>query len=275
MSLHIEHHGNPDGQPLVLLHGWGLSSDIWHSWLPALESDYRLLLVDLPGLGRSGFNGGQSIPGQSDAGQTYHLDAVTDQIIEQLQPLLNRPAVWLGWSLGGLVAASIADKLTRAAPTSIAGLITVATNPCFVQRTDWTEAMPNELFESFQQSLQSNPLKTLNRFSLLQGQGDPHARQLVKILKPIAAACADQADHLAESLALLDGDYRDLFASLNLPRLFLFADNDALVPATVAQQPLLAERSLQLADAGHVPFITAETALTPLIKNWLQELNHD
>lgn len=293
MSLSIEQRGNPDGQPLVLLHGWGLSSDVWHSWLPALADDYRLLLVDLPGLGRSGF----------DESQSYSLDAVADQVLQQLhrqeQPLLDRPAVWIGWSLGGLVAARIARQIFEQDPAAIAGLITIATSPCFVQSADWPDAMAASTFGSFQQSLAANRLKTLNRFVMLQGQGDPAGRQLVKMLKPIAAACAastertpsiekrestarieredesrDMPDYLAASLALLAGDYRPLFGSLNLPRLFLFAENDALVPVAVSQQPLLADHSQVVAAAGHVPFITAEPELTAMVKHWLQELDH-
>lgn len=261
MSLYIEQLGNPDGQPLVLLHGWGMSSDIWHSWLPALTTDYRVLLVDLPGLGRSPFG--------TDSAD-YSLDVVAQQIITATKPLLDKPALWLGWSLGGLVAAKIVASLD----SSAAGLITIATNPCFVARDDWPEAMASETFELFQQSLQQAPLKTLNRFSALQGQGDSQARVLLRALKPVVAASAEQSSHLAQSLALLGDDQRPLFEQLALPWLALFGENDALVPAAVAKQPLLSPSALVIEGAGHVPFITAPTTLTAHIKQWLEGLPH-
>ncbi|MEH6651740.1 MAG: alpha/beta fold hydrolase [Motiliproteus sp.] len=267
-DTYIEQQGNPDGQPLVLLHGWGMLSDIWHDWLPALTSDYRLLLVDLPGLGRSRFctEGGIS----DDGTDGYSLEAVAQQIIDATGPLLDRPAVWLGWSLGGLVAANIVANPELPA----AGLITIATNPCFVERADWPEAMSAATFALFQQSLQQTSLKTLNRFAALQGQGDPQARALLRTLKPVVAASAAQSSHLAQSLALLGDDQRSLFADLTLPRLALFGENDALVPVAVAKQPLLSPYARIIDEAGHVPFITASTALTTHIKQWLEGLPH-
>ena len=38
---------------LVLLHGWGASSDCWRSALPQLRRQFNVTLIDLPGHGRS------------------------------------------------------------------------------------------------------------------------------------------------------------------------------------------------------------------------------
>ncbi len=38
---------------LVLLHGWGLNSGVWHCIIDRLAPHFRLHLVDLPGYGRS------------------------------------------------------------------------------------------------------------------------------------------------------------------------------------------------------------------------------
>lgn len=42
-------------------------------------------------------------------------------------------AIWLGWSLGGLVASQIA--LTH--PERVQALVTVASSPCFSARDEW------------------------------------------------------------------------------------------------------------------------------------------
>lgn len=261
MSLHLEQQGTPGAQPLVLLHGWGMSSAIWQSWLPALESHFHVIVIDLPGLGRSSFA----------ADESYSIDALAEQIWQHSRPLLPQPAIWLGWSLGGIVAAQIAAKH----PACSRGLITVATNPCFVQRPDWPEAMALETFEAFQALLVTHPLKTLNRFAMLQGQGDPDPRNLLRTLKAVIAESLGGASKLEASLALLGADYRPLFAGLSLPRLFLYAAEDALVPAAVAHSSLLSEFSQRIDNAGHLPFITAEQAVTQAVTGWFQGLVHD
>ena len=37
--------------PLVLLHGWGVNSQIWEEILPALSESFELHVLDLPGYG--------------------------------------------------------------------------------------------------------------------------------------------------------------------------------------------------------------------------------
>lgn len=259
MSLHIEQHGNPDATPIVLLHGWGLSSRVWEAWLPSLSDRYQVFCIDLPGLGRSRW----------PVEKPYRLDAVVEWLHSELAPRLSQPAIWLGWSLGGVVAASMA----RAYPEKIRGLVTLASTPCFVARDDWSCAMAAETFEAFQSSLETQPAKTLNRFAMLQGQGDPQARALLKQLKPIIAELLEQPDlKLAESLALLADDYRPLFAELTCPRLHLFAAEDALVPVAASQASLLAGHTAVLEGVGHVPFITAIDTLNNQLNPWLTKL---
>src|SRR5215213_5199214 len=45
--------GSPDGEPVVLLHGYISSSYSWRDVWPGLASTCRVYLVDLPGYGKS------------------------------------------------------------------------------------------------------------------------------------------------------------------------------------------------------------------------------
>jgi pimeloyl-ACP methyl ester carboxylesterase len=51
-QLYYEEYGQ--GEPLVLLHGFGGSGKNWYSFVPTLSKKYRVLVVDLPGHGKSG-----------------------------------------------------------------------------------------------------------------------------------------------------------------------------------------------------------------------------
>lgn len=52
-TLYVESHGPADAQPIIFTHGWGLDSTIWGYARDELAGPYRVILWDLPGLGRS------------------------------------------------------------------------------------------------------------------------------------------------------------------------------------------------------------------------------
>jgi pimeloyl-ACP methyl ester carboxylesterase len=41
------------GPPLLLIHGWGVTHNIWHNLELFLKDDFKLILIELPGMGRS------------------------------------------------------------------------------------------------------------------------------------------------------------------------------------------------------------------------------
>jgi pimeloyl-ACP methyl ester carboxylesterase len=91
---HVRDQGNPDGIPLVLIHGAGGSLDVWEGWARELGSKVRLISVDLPGHGLTG----------AWPRDDYTVDAYAD-FIEMLVDALHLDRFALaGHSLGGGVA---------------------------------------------------------------------------------------------------------------------------------------------------------------------------
>ncbi|NMS24626.1 alpha/beta fold hydrolase, partial [Vibrio parahaemolyticus] len=87
-------------------------------------------------------------------------------------------AIWLGWSLGGLVATHVALNM----PERVAKLITVASSPKFAAEKPWRGIQPNVLSAFTSQLLEDFSL-TIERFMALQAMGSPSARKDVKQLK--------------------------------------------------------------------------------------------
>ena len=92
-------------------------------------------------------------------------------------------AIWLGWSLGGLVASQIA--LTH--PERVQALVTVASSPCFSARDEWPGIKPDVL-AGFQQQLSDDFQRTVERFLALQTMGTETARQDARALKKTVLA---------------------------------------------------------------------------------------
>jgi pimeloyl-ACP methyl ester carboxylesterase len=84
------HDGAP---PLVLVHGLGGTIENWRALAPPLAARHRVVVPDLPGHGHSA-----TLPEARD------LDALAEAVLAQLDAESVRDAVWVGHSLGGVVA---------------------------------------------------------------------------------------------------------------------------------------------------------------------------
>ncbi|GAB2665820.1 pimeloyl-ACP methyl ester esterase BioH [Arenimonas aestuarii] len=230
------------GQPLVLLHGWAMHAGIFGPLVDALADDFELHLVDLPGHGRS-----------ADAGVTLSLDAAADAVAA----LVPAPAIWLGWSLGGLVALQAAAK----APHRVRGLVMLAASPRFVRAEDWPAGMDPSVFRGFGSELGRDYRGTLDRFLMLEAQGSDHVREELRLLRTEVFAHGEPgADVLCEGLRLLEqSDLRAALPGLAMPSLWLAGRRDRLVsPAAMQAAAALAPdaRFRQVEHGGHAPFLT-------------------
>lgn len=237
MSLYVEKRENPGKPNLVMLHGWGMSSEVWAGFADQLAEHFSLILIDLPGLGRS-----------VEYPQPYTTDAVTALLREEV----SEPAIWLGWSMGGQLAISFAHRF----PKQVLSLVTIASNPCFVQRKDWSSAMDEDTHQAFESSLQQDLKKTLTRFIMLQTQGAVAGREILKQLKLLLKTLQPTA--AGESLGLLRDDARQELAALECPVLQLFGEKDLLVPVGAAEDcsQLAGQRAVVYPEAGHLPFLS-------------------
>lgn len=225
---------------LVLLHGWGLNAGVWHCISERLGAHFRLHMVDLPGFGRSHHYGALS------------LEEMAAEVIKQAPTR----AIWLGWSLGGLVASQVA--LTH--PERVSALVTVASSPCFTARDTWPGIKPDVL-AGFQQQLSENFQRTVERFLALQTLGTESARQDARRLKEVVLAQPmPSVEVLNGGLEILrTADLRAPLAQLQMPLWRLYGRLDGLVPrkvATLLDEAWPGSPSWVMDKAAHAPFIS-------------------
>ena len=109
----LHHSEAGQGLPVVLLHGFPLSSAIWRRQQQGLSDGYRVILPDLRGHGRS----------PAPAG-VYEMEAMAADVFALLDSLDVKQAVILGHSMGGYVALAA----WRLAPERFLGLGLIASH---------------------------------------------------------------------------------------------------------------------------------------------------
>lgn len=251
-NLFIQTRGSGDTH-LVLLHGWAMHGGIFEPLARRLEAHCTLHVVDLPG---HGFSRACDI-------------ALEPSACARLIAGATPPAIWLGWSMGGLIALTAALEH----PDRVRGLAMLSSTPCFVRGLDWPHGVDTDVFEQFGTDLDDAYRDTLERFLALEAMGSAHAREEIRSLRRDVYARGEPDKRiLKQGLELLERtDLRARLGDLGMRSTWIAGSRDRLVPAAAmawaAEQ--CAGAFFRIKHAGHAAFLgfagDVVQALAPLL----------
>jgi pimeloyl-ACP methyl ester carboxylesterase len=259
--------GPREGRPLLLLHGLGATNASLLPLLWELAADHRVIAPDLPGFGASG------APRGSYAPATYvpwALDLCRRLGIEQ--------PVAIGNSMGGRIALELG--LQR--PEMLSGVVGLCASPAFRRLRQLVPAV-----RLLRPEMARLPIKASHGLVVRAVQAmfsrpdrlpdawyDAAADEFVRCFsdrehRVAFFACARQI-YLDEAFGL--HGFWDTLPSLAPPAMFLWGENDRLVPASFARhvaEALPDATSIVLADCGHVPQFELPGETARLVREFL------
>ncbi len=253
MSLYVKTIGA--GEPLVMLHGWGMHGGIWQSTAERFADNHEVHVVDLPG------------HGESSPPDSFTLDNVVDQ----LDAKFEQPVTVIGWSLGGIIAQHWATQ----APHKIKRLVLVATTPSFAQRDDWDNGMPQETLSQFAAELEKNFAVTLRLFLALQVRGSEAERELLSVLRELLFVRGEpHLKALRGGLNILrDADLRSELPEINQPALVIAGQRDKLTPPAASHfmaQAMPNARMVEITGAAHAPFLSHQDKFVEYVFGFME-----
>lgn len=244
------------GPALVLLHGWAMHAGIFAPLVRRLRAHCTLYLVDLPGHGLS-----------APPSQAFTVPLLAAQLAQALPR-----AVWLGWSLGGLLAL----ELARSRPGQVQGLAMLCSAPRFCRAPDWPLGVEPGLVDALARDLAQDYRATLDRFLGLEAFGSDHAREELRMLRThmYERGRPDPAV-LEQGLALLrEADLRDALPALAVPSLWIAGRRDRLVHWRAMQAAAAATPGadfLRVEGAGHAPFLGHAEAVAARLLRFMED----
>ena len=96
--LHFFERGQ--GHPLLFLHGFCESGEMWHYFADSLSTQYRVICPDLPGFGNSPLTH-----------PVHSLEEVAEQLEGWMQAVQIQNPIVLGHSLGGYLALALLERM--------------------------------------------------------------------------------------------------------------------------------------------------------------------
>jgi pimeloyl-ACP methyl ester carboxylesterase len=261
----------PNRPPLLLVHGFGASTDHWRKNVAELSQDFEVWAIDLLGFGRS-----------TKAVASYGGDLWRDQLHDFITEVIGQPVVLAGNSIGGYATLCVAAQC----PESAVGLVLL--NPAGPFTSSQPLPEPNLLQKALGDGLKAfllSPVpsffifqyvrqRSLIRKTLLKVYLDPSAvtEQLVDDLyRPACDVGAAQA--FAAMFKTPAGEKNDvLLGQISCPLLMLWGEADPWANARERgvqyrqHYPSLTEFYLQ---AGHCPHDEVPGQVDGLLKDWL------
>lgn len=250
----VTEHGRGPGA-IVLIHGWGLGAGAWASVLPHLVQRFRVYVVNLPG------HGGTA-PWPAHAGLRDQADSLLERV--------PAGAVWLGWSLGALVAITAATLR----PGAVAGLGVVAANARFVASPEWPHGVAPALFAAFARLLRDDPAAARRRFAALLAATAKERRTLSADLAA-EPAWADACRCLGRPLDILaTTDLRPQLPRIRCPLQWLLADADPLVPPSLGNALVNGRRGWEVrqVSGGHAFFVNRPASIVHALERLVVHL---
>lgn len=141
--LQVEFYGPEDGQPIIMTHGLGPNSTVWYYAKRQLTDRFRLILWDLPGLGKS------SKPKNND----YSIEKYARDLESVVALAGDKPVILLGHSIGGMISLTFCRLFPEHLGSRVAGLILVDTT--------YTNPVKTSIFSRFLRAVQKPLLEPL------------------------------------------------------------------------------------------------------------------
>jgi pimeloyl-ACP methyl ester esterase len=249
------------GPALVLLHGWCMSSAVWHFQVQSLSRSFRIIAPDLRGHGRSGHSGGDcrlARFAQDTAALIRHLDL--------------EGAFLAGWSLGAQVALETVHLIRE----RLAGLVLVGCTPRFAASEEFPHALSRVEADGMALKVRRNIGRALEGFTarmFVPGElDDAQAGEIRRILAEVPVPHTDAALESLQSLS--EADQRPLLPVLDLPTLIMNGDLDRIcLPAASGYlaRHIRTSRQVVLAGTGHAPFLSRPEEFNGHLVRFLSE----
>lgn len=251
------------GTPLLLVHGWCMTSAIWRLQLDSLPAHFRVIAPDLRGFGKS-----------SAVADGCGFDGFVSDLVALVEQLNLSGLVLAGWSMG----AEIAVMLARAVKESVSGLVLISGTPSFSRRDDFPHGLGRGEVEGMALKVRRNIRRALagfnNRMFAPGELDDPMVAQQVRdLLSTLPTPDAMVALQSLQSLA--ETDIRPFFADLELPALIMNGEHDPICLPDASQW--MADRipsscHTVFAGAGHAPFLSRPDAFNACLTNFVTRI---
>lgn len=209
------------GKPVVLIHGWPMSSQMWEYQINDLvQSGHRVIAYDRRGFGKS-----------SQPWDGYDYNTMTDDLKALIDQLQLDNITLIGFSMGG---GEVVRYFSRYGGKGVSKVVLISSVTPYMLQTDTNpDGVPKEMFDEMADNMQADRIAFLDEFGkTFFGIGlfsQPVSLPLLHYYRGLCSVASPRATQECAK-AFATTDFRKEMVSVNVPTLIIHGDADKTVP---------------------------------------------
>jgi non-heme chloroperoxidase len=226
-SIHLYYEDHGSGQPVVLIHGYPLSSASWEKQIPVLlNAGYRVIAYDRRGFGKS-----------SQPTTGYNYDTFAEDLHKLVHHLKLRDFVLVGFSMGG---GEVARYIGKFDSKDVSKAVIIGGVPPYLLKTDDNpEGVDGAVFEGIEKAVAADRYAFFTEFFKNFYNSDVHlgkrvSEQAIQASWNVAAIASATAS--VACVPTWHEDFRPDVAKIDVPTLVMHGEADRIVPFAAAGQ---------------------------------------
>ncbi|MDX1751929.1 MAG: alpha/beta hydrolase [Salinimicrobium sediminis] len=250
-------------QPIVFAHGYGCDQNMWRFVYPAFEEDYKIVLFDHTGAGKSDES-------QYSREKYNTLEGYSEDLLEICEELDLWNIVLVGHSVSSMIAVLAAAK----EPQRFSNLILIGPSPRYINDDDYFGGFSHADIDELMDALDGNYLGWASNMApvIVGNQERPELGE--ELTNSFCRTNPEIAKHFAR-VTFLSDNRKDL-KEIKIPTLILQCSEDVIAPRQVGEyvHKEIKNSSLRILEAtGHCPNLSAPEETIKTIKEFLNTLN--
>jgi sigma-B regulation protein RsbQ len=249
-------------QPMLFAHGFGCDQNMWRFVAPAFEDDYRVILFDYVGCGRSDLRA-------YDPSRYATLSGYADDVLDVCHALDLREVVFVGHSVSSMVGVLAANR----EPDRFARLVLVGPSPRYLNDPpDYHGGFERKDIDGLLEMMEKNYIGWANFLApaIMHRPDRPELGQ--ELEEAFCSTDPVTARQFAE--ATFFADNRADLAAVRVPSLVMQCSEDMIAPLSVGTyvHRALAGSTLRVLRAtGHCPHMSEPEETIDVMRTYLHE----
>ena len=213
------------GRPVVLIHGWPLSREMWEYQLGDLiEAGLRVVKYDRRGFGKS-----------SKPWNGYDYDSLASDLHALMEELDLRDATLVGFSMGGGEVVRYLNKYGDKRVNKIA--LVSAVTPYLLKTSDNPDGVDKAVFDEILQNIKDDRIGFLDSFGKkffgVNLVSHPVSTPLLEYYRMLGSLASNRSTEQC-AISFSTTDFREDLKNIRVPLLIIHGDADKTVPIEVS-----------------------------------------